>query len=671
MSFQSLFLCVAFSVMQDPILDGALERAGDNRVQLEGALGRLEGEEHEGLSFLLRHMSDGDLTSLSSDYLVEHVTYAYRAWREAPWSSAMPEQYFLENVLPHASINERRDAWRADFYERFRPLVAYATSPSEAAAILNQKMFEQVGVRYSTERPKADQSPYESMEAGLASCTGLSVLLIDACRSVGVPARFVGVPSWSDDSGNHSWVEIWDNGWHFTGAAEPTGSELDKAWFTGRASNARANSEKYGIFAVSFVKTGQRLPMVWKPEADEVHAVDVTHRYTATPEVVPEGFVRVRFQALTIGGRKRCAASVKVSEPGSKGVIAATKGIYLFEGQTRDESFDANDYLTAHLPEDEDFIVTASFDWGDIISRLSTRGPEQLVLFEVPELVDAEKAKLIEGESWAAHEARVREQQAAQMEARVMTDGKHEMPFWYSVNGEAPEGGRSLWISMHGGGGAPAEVNYQQWENQKKLYEIPEGVYVAPRAPTDTWNLWHEGHIDTLFDQLIQNMADLREADPQGYDHWVEIHEGKGHWMDRGDAAALPWMAERTRNSRPDRIVWLQSSRTHRRFYWLAVDEPIPGSRVVVEREGQEIRILEAEGVERLTIRLDDTMLDLDREVTFMLGDKLLFARKIPRSRSVIEKTLAERGDPTGIYTAEISARRLAVWATASASRPR
>ena len=65
----------------------------------------------------------------------------------------------------------------------------------------------------------------ESMETGLASCTGLSILLIDACRSVGVPARFVGTPLWADGSGNHSWVEIWDGGWHFVGAAEPAGLE--------------------------------------------------------------------------------------------------------------------------------------------------------------------------------------------------------------------------------------------------------------------------------------------------------------------------------------------------------------------------------------------------------------------------------------------------------------
>ncbi len=82
------------------------------------------------------------------------------------------------------------------------------------------------------------------------------------------------------------------------------------------------------------------------------------------------------------------------------------------------------------------------------------------------------------------------------------------------VFGAAPADGRSLWISMHGGGGAPAQVNDQQWQNQIRLYEPPEGIYIAPRAPTDNWNLWHEGHIDDLFDRLIENCVLLAGVNP-------------------------------------------------------------------------------------------------------------------------------------------------------------
>ncbi|MEC7130147.1 MAG: polyhydroxyalkanoate depolymerase, partial [Planctomycetota bacterium] len=80
--------------------------------------------------------------------------------------------------------------------------------------------------------------------------------------------------------------------------------------------------------------------------------------------------------------------------------------------------------------------------------------------------------------------------------------------------GDAPDRGHSLWISMHGGGGAPARVNDGQWNNQIELYQPKEGIYVAPRAPTNTWNLWHEGHIDDLFDRLIENYVIDRGVNP-------------------------------------------------------------------------------------------------------------------------------------------------------------
>ncbi|MBX3746918.1 MAG: hypothetical protein KF833_16530 [Verrucomicrobiae bacterium] len=37
---------------------------------------------------------------------------------------------------------------------------------------------------------------------------------------------------------------------------------------------------------------------------------------------------------------------------------------------------------------------------------------------------------------------------------------------------------------------------------------------MAPRAPTDTWNLWHEAHIDPLFQSLIDAHVALSGVNP-------------------------------------------------------------------------------------------------------------------------------------------------------------
>lgn len=77
-----------------------------------------------------------------------------------------------------------------------------------------------------------------------------------------------------------------------------------------------------------------------------------------------------------------------------------------------------------------------------------------------------------------------------------------------------PPMGHSLWISMHGGGGCPSWVNDEQYENQINLYNPDEGIWVVPRSPTDSWNQWHQEHIDPMFDRIIENYIMVHEINP-------------------------------------------------------------------------------------------------------------------------------------------------------------
>jgi len=97
---------------------------------------------------------------------------------------------------------------------------------------------------------------------------------------------------------------------------------------------------------------------------------------------------------------------------------------------------------------------------------------------------------------------------------RVLEYNGYRMCFDYQRFGDNPLEGRSLFISLHGGGQASADVNDQQYENQKHLYDRTmnhlEGIYLAPRAPTNTWDLWHQDHIDDFLNLIIQ-LAVIKE----------------------------------------------------------------------------------------------------------------------------------------------------------------
>lgn len=91
----------------------------------------------------------------------------------------------------------------------------------------------------------------------------------------------------------------------------------------------------------------------------------------------------------------------------------------------------------------------------------------------------------------------------ANWQSGVLRSGDYEMPFEYYISGDLPDKGYPLYISLHGGGGAPAEANDQQWENQKGLYGAVEGLYFVPRAPTNTWNMWHQEYMEDFLLQIV------------------------------------------------------------------------------------------------------------------------------------------------------------------------
>jgi len=256
----------------------ALGAAEKNQDEMLKAIGQVPAEHREAMAFLLVHMPPDDLTSLKADFLLENIDYAYKARGAVAWGKEMPDELFFNYVLPYVNLNERRDSWRKDFYDKFLPAVKDCKTPGEAAMALNKEIFPKLNVKYHpTKRPKPDQSPAESIAAGYASCTGLSIMLCDACRALCVPTRAVGT-QWTKTPGNHTWIEVWDRQWNYLGAAEP--GPLNQTWFTGNAAQADPAQLEHRIFAASYARTGQYFPLSWRPSDKDVPGIDVTAFYT-------------------------------------------------------------------------------------------------------------------------------------------------------------------------------------------------------------------------------------------------------------------------------------------------------------------------------------------------------------------------------------------------------
>lgn len=474
-----------------------------------GLVHRAEAEHGEtgrrAAEFLIAHRPERD-ARLDAEMLWINLDLALKARAEFSWAREVPEELFLNDVLPYAVLDETRENWRSKFYEECRGIVANCATATEAIQALNREYFNLINVHYNTGRKSPNQSPSESIAQGRATCTGLSIILVYACRSVGIPSRAAGVASWHDKRGNHTWVEAWDGAWHFTGADEYDANGLNRAWFAGDAGRAVPGDPTYAVWATSWKATGQHFPLVWDENSRAVHGIDVTARYRGHDARKSAGKA-VRFLRAW-DGEQRVAAEVRVFDARS-GLVGKV--------QTRAGTADLNDMPEVSLAPESLCTIEIEHDGRIYATTMQvTAGGEETLDLRLDDrwlVLSAEEAAAAVERAWK----QVAEAIAAEKEAReadTFSWNGHAMKVLEKTFGQAPEGGRSLWISMHGGGGAPAEVNDQQWRNQIRLYEPEEGIYVAPRAPTDTWNLWHQDHIDPLFDQLIGTYVATRGVNP-------------------------------------------------------------------------------------------------------------------------------------------------------------
>ena len=120
-----------------------------------------------------------------------------------------------------------------------------------------------------------------------------------------------------------------------------------------------------------------------------------------------------------------------------------------------------------------------------------------------------------------------------------------EMKFSLKFFGAKPKTGWSLYFSLHGGGSVADSVNESQWNRHKTLYPLKEGILLVPRSPTNTWDMWHQDHIDIFFNRLIQNMIIFHDVDPNrvylmGYSAGGDgVYQVAPRMADRFAAAAM------------------------------------------------------------------------------------------------------------------------------------
>lgn len=268
-------------------LDNALAKAGENATELQKALTEAPKEQKEGMAFLISYMPERDLTTLDAAFLLENVKYAYMAREKYNWCAALPDSVFFNEVLPYANVSENRDNWRKNFFERFSKYAEKEDNIIDAVMTIARNIKDEVGVEYNTKRSRVDISPLQAMKEHMATCTGLSILLTDAYRSVGIPSRLAGTAMWTNYRGNHTWSEVWvDKQWQFIEFYPDT---LNKSWFLADAGKADPENMLHWVYAASYKPTG----MPYYAAVDAPYVIDVVD-VNKLPEKVRPRFKKMK-----------------------------------------------------------------------------------------------------------------------------------------------------------------------------------------------------------------------------------------------------------------------------------------------------------------------------------------------------------------------------------------
>lgn len=198
------------------------------------------------------------------------------------------------------------------------------------------------------------------------------------------------------------------------------------------------------------------------------------------------------------------------------------------------------------------------------------------------------------------------------------------------------------------------------------------------------------GSGDTMFKrvelarQAHDFLATLKKHDPEGYDHSIAIQEGRGHGIDYRPGPA--WIATKTRDPRPAKICWFNFALDGQRrtdFSWLSLAKaPERDTLITAEVNRGENRIIITALINppevkdekpvyaqstpppvenripytgnKLTIHLDDDMLDLEQPVTVIVNEKEVFRGKAWRQASNMAEDIARHGDPGRLFPARV-----------------
>jgi len=171
-------------------------------------------------SYLVQHAAADDKTQKDFGSWVDAAAARASEARSRSYAAGVPEDVFLEYAAEPFVLVEPRGELPSEVAASVKQSIDGAEKESKSGLTVRQAasaIFHRLGPSLKLEfignsTPQI-MSPQAVLKHRGASCTGLSILFVQALRSAGIPARVAGTGAWNgnETEGNHNWVEVYTN----------------------------------------------------------------------------------------------------------------------------------------------------------------------------------------------------------------------------------------------------------------------------------------------------------------------------------------------------------------------------------------------------------------------------------------------------------------------------
>lgn len=214
-SWIGLLSCGSSGSYEEGLLEYALSQAGDNRKELEYVIEHYEGDslKREAARFLIRNMiyhfgydrrdQVPDITSISSNYLIDNIELAFQVWPK-PWNEKVSFENFCRYILPYRSLYEQPSGLREELMKTYLPLLDSLRIDNTYDAVMMLQKILRTKVAYDEVIPTYYPTAEEIHQTGLGRCDGMVLYGIHFMRAVGIPTVAEHIV-WTRRNGEHYW----------------------------------------------------------------------------------------------------------------------------------------------------------------------------------------------------------------------------------------------------------------------------------------------------------------------------------------------------------------------------------------------------------------------------------------------------------------------------------